>query len=315
MYKKLFLIFGGTGREREVSFSSSRNIEKVLTENNFPYESINVDKDGNWIYKDKILNEKEWVDILKENNALVFQVIHGTYGEDGFLSELLEENNISCVGSTAEVMKLTIDKFATEKTLKENDIKTTSSFIVNVDTDLDKIEINYPAIIKPNSEGSSVALFKVKNEEELKKVLRETVPVYRTMLVQELVKGREFTCGVVDIDGITQALLPTEIILTKGETFDYEAKYTVGGSKEVTPADIDDELTKKIQDLALKVHEVCGCKDISRTDMILRDDGGIVVLEINTIPGMTKTSFIPAQLEASGYSIMDFVGGMMKKYS
>jgi D-alanine-D-alanine ligase len=105
------------------------------------------------------------------------------------------------------------------------------------------------------------------------------------------------------------------VILTKGELFDYEAKYSEGGCLEVTPAKVSDEVLKQIQDLALRVHKVCGCKDISRTDMIMNEDGELVVLEINTVPGMTKTSFIPAELAASGYTIGDFVRGMLRKYS
>jgi D-alanine-D-alanine ligase len=158
-------------------------------------------------------------------------------------------------------------------------------------------------------------LFKVKSDEELRSSLKKSVPIYKEMLVQEFITGREFTCGVVEIDGETIPLMPTEVILTKGEIFDYEAKYTVGGSKEVTPAEVDPALTERIQELALTAHEICGCKDISRTDMILNERGELVVLEINTVPGMTKTSFIPAELEASGYSIAGFIDGMLKKYS
>lgn len=313
--KKLFILSGGIGREREVSLSSGKNVMEILDNNGIMYESIIVDQDKSWKHEGKTLTEKEGLILLKQENALVFQVIHGTYGEDGELAALLEENSIPFVGSSSISMQLTIDKYKTEKKLVENNILTTRSIVVDSISNIPSIEFSFPAMVKPKDEGSSVALFKVKTGEELKEVLEKTVPLYGAMLVQEFVTGREFTCGVVEIHGSIQALLPTEVILTKGETFDYEAKYTAGGSKEVTPAEIGQAMTEKIQSLAVQVHMVCGCKDISRTDMILNDKGELIVLEINTVPGMTKTSFIPAQLQASGFSVIEFIEGMIEKYS
>lgn len=313
--KKLFILYGGPGREHEVSVSSGKNIIEALNAADIPYQSILIDKNKAWVYEGKSMPQSEGLSLLQTENALVFQVIHGTFGEDGELTSLLEESNISFVGSSSLSMKLTIDKFQTEKKLKENAIATTESILVKDISQTQHLSVSFPAFIKPKDEGSSVSLFKVKNETELKSALEESLPAFGAMLVQPFVVGRELTCGVVEFDGQTKALAPTEIILTKGETFDYEAKYTVGGSREVTPAEIDEETTKRVKELALLVHEVCGCKDISRTDMILREDGELVVLEINTIPGMTKTSFVPAQLEASGYSVADFVKEMLGKCS
>ena len=313
--KKLFIVSGGPGREREVSLSSGKNIMETLEVQGVPYESIFVNQDKSWVYQGAGMTEGEGMEVLKQNNALVFQVIHGTYGEDGELTALLEENDVSFIGSSAESMKLTIDKYKTEKKLKENSIATTESILIHTVSEIANIRVTFPAFVKPKDEGSSVSLFKVNNHVELIEALEKSIPEYGAMLVQPFIAGRELTCGVVEINGEIKALLPTEVILTKGETFDYEAKYTVGGSKEITPAEIGDEVTKKVQELSLRVHAVCGCKDISRTDMIMKDNGELVVLEINTIPGMTKTSFIPAQLEASGYSMVDFVKGMLEKYS
>lgn len=313
--KNLFILYGGPGREQRVSISSGENVMESLDVVDIEYQTIFIRQDNVWQHNKLELSEKEGLELLKEKSALVFQVIHGTYGEDGTLTQLLEEKGIPFVGSSFYSMKLTIDKYETEKILKEKLILTTQSILVKTISDIETVQTDFPAFIKPKDEGSSVALYKVKNTEELNTVLHETVPVYGAMLVQPFVLGREFTCGVVEMNGKALALPPTEIILTKGETFDYEAKYTVGGSKEVTPAEIDEALTIKIQDLALRVHTICGCKDISRTDMILGDNGELVVLEINTIPGMTKTSFIPAQLKAGGYTLIDFVKGMLEKYS
>lgn len=313
--KNLFILYGGPGKEKEVSVSSGKNIMKTLDASGLPYQSVLVNADGSWVYEGKTFSQTEGLALLHKSNALVFQVIHGTYGEDGKLTSSLEENSIPFIGSGSDAMRLTIDKYKTERKLSENFILTTKSVVVDALPQISDVKVSFPVMVKPKDEGSSVALFKVKKQEELSEVLEKTIPVYGAMLVQEFITGREFTCGVVEIEGKVQALVPTEIILTKGETFDYEAKYTVGGSREVTPAEIDIETTKRIQDLALQVHNVCGCKDISRTDFILNDAGELVVLEINTVPGLTATSFIPAQLTASGYSVADFVQGMTEKYS
>lgn len=312
--KNLFIVYGGPGREREVSISTGENVMESLGREGVAYESILINQDSTWVHKDITMSQAEGVQLLRMNNALVFQVVHGTFGEDGELVALLEANDVSCIGSSSDSMRLTIDKYRTEKQLVDNNIATTESTVVRKLSDIEHVHVTFPVFVKPKDEGSSISLFKVKNDFELRKALEESVPIYGAMLVQSFVAGRELTCGVVETEGKTMALVPTEVILTKGEMFDYEAKYTVGGSKEITPAEIGDEVTKRVQELALRVHTVCGCRDISRTDMILTDEGEIVVLEINTIPGMTKTSLIPAQLEASGYSVADFVKGMLEKY-
>ena len=312
--KKLFVIYGGPGREKEVSVSSGRNIAETLHAQGYPCEAIYIYPDFVWEYNEEILSREEGLALLKKENALVFQVLHGTYGEDGVFVRHVEEQGIPYIGSSSVVMKMTIDKKKTEDVLREHGISTPTSYAI---TSLSEIgdDISLPAIVKPKNEGSSIALSKVHTKAELARVLKRTLPEYGSMLVENFVEGREFTCGVVEIDGNITALLPTEIILTEGDLFDYEAKYTVGGCKEVTPADIDEELTNRIQELAKRVHILCGCKDISRTDMILDKERNLVVLEINTVPGMTRTSFIPAQLEASGYTLSQFVEGMLEKYS
>lgn len=156
------------------------------------------------------------------------------------------------------------------------------------------------------TEGSSVGLFKFMNESEYMSALDTIFENHEEMLVQEFIQGREFTCGVIEKNNEVIPLIATEIILTKGEMFDYTAKYTVGGCEEITPANIDTETMKRIQNLAVTCHRLLGCKSLSRTDMILQGED-LYVLEVNTIPGMTKTSFIPAEAKACGYSMKELI--------
>lgn len=322
--KKLFVLSGGVGSEREVSLSSGRNVVDTLRKEGLACEEIIVEADKSFLYNREHMTEDDGIRFLREENALVFQVIHGTYGEDGELVKKFEEVSVAYIGSSSQVLELTIDKYQTEKTLEKKGVATPHSVIVAKEqggVDVEKLRElsfshlpHFPLFIKPNKEGSSIGVQKVTRKGELQRALTDLFATYDEVLVQPFLTGREFSCGVVEIGGEEVALVPTEVILTKGELFDYEAKYSDGGCKEITPAEVDRDTTKKIQDLALLVHKVCGCKDISRTDMRMDENGTLIVLEINTVPGMTKTSFVPAELEASSYTLSQFVKGMLVKY-
>lgn len=312
--KSLFILSGGMGNEREVSLASGRNIIETLRKEGVICEEVVVGKDKSFSHKGKVMKENEGLDFLKSENALVFQVIHGTYGEDSELIGKLEDRGISYIGSSANVLELTINKYETEKVFRENGVSTTESVLIRQISDV-PANISFPCIVKPNKEGSSVGVMKANNQTELEEAIIVLLQDHDEVLVQKCVTGREFSCGVIEIDGELVALPVTEVILTKGEMFDYDAKYTVNGCREVTPAEADDEIAGKIQDTARKVHSITKCKDISRTDMILSEEGDLVVLEINTIPGMTKTSFVPEEMRVAGYTIAQFVEGMMRKYS
>lgn len=204
-------------------------------------------------------------------------------------------------------MALTIDKQETCDRLSSLGFRTPKSVVATPGTDLDGLALEYPVIVKPKSEGSSVSLYKPASREELSQALSKEFAHRSEILVQEFVSGREFTCGVIGTGDGAEALVPTEVILTQGELFDYDAKYRAGACLEVTPAEVEAEVFERIRQTAKNVHAACGCRDLSRTDMILNAKGELVVLEINTIPGMTGTSFVPAQLKAVGSDLQAFV--------
>ena len=314
--KKLFIISGGVGSEREVSLASGKNVFETLQGDGVTCEEIIIEKDRSFLVRGKNMSEQDGLLLLKHEDALVFQLIHGTYGEDGEFVRKLEEAGVTYIGSHSDVLVLTIDKYATEKVLEENDVHTPESFFITQDTSITDINIPvFPAIVKPNKEGSSIGVKKVASIQELRAALEEYLHTYSEVVVQKCLSGREFTCGVLEMDGQCVALAVSEVIISADRLFDYDAKYNSKEVIEITPAEIDNDLRTKIQNLALHVHAVCGCKDISRTDMMLDENGELVVLEINTIPGMTRVSFIPAEMAASGYSLSDFVKGMIEKYS
>lgn len=302
---KVIIIFGGPGKEDEVSISSAKNILENIDRDKFEVVEVFVDKNKKYIINDKIFAEQEGLQEIKNMKVeVIFPIIHGTYGEDGELQSELEELGVPFVGSSSRVSALTIDKNKTNSLLERNGIKIPRSKIISKE-DIG-FDFQYPIILKPINEGSSVDLFKFENKNYSDNQIDFVFKNHKEMLAQEFVTGREFTCGVIEKEGEVIPLIATEIILTKGELFDYQAKYTVGGCKEITPAEIDVVTMKNIQDIAVACHKVLGCKSISRTDIILKDND-IYVLEINTVPGMTKTSFIPQQAKVCGYDMKELV--------
>lgn len=309
--KKVVIIYGGPSSEHEVSINSAKIILKNIDKNKYQVIEIYIDKKNNFLVKDKSFKnsftEKEMISFLKRENIYkVFPVLHGKYGEDGRLQKILEKNKINFVGSGSKSSANAIDKNKANNIYTKNNILIPKSKIIS-ENNL-KHNLNYPIIAKPLNEGSSIGLYKFKDEKEFVKNKSKIFKNYQKILVQEYISGREFTCGIFDKKGKVQVLVPSEVILTKTDTFDYNAKYTKGLVKEITPAKLEEKLTKQIQNIAKKCHKILECKDISRTDMILNKiDNKIYVLETNTLPGTTADSFIPAQVKASGMSIKDFI--------
>ncbi len=303
--KKVAILFGGPGSEHEVSISSAKNILENIDRELFDVLEVFITKECLYEIEGKSYSEKDGLEEIKKRKVdAVFPIIHGAYGEDGVLQKKLEEINIPFIGSSSKVSSLSIDKNQTNLILNTNGILIPKSFVITKNN----IEhnCNYPIIVKPIDEGSSVGLSKFKNAIDFKSSLDKVFKKHDEMLAQEFIEGREFTCGIIEKHKEVIPLVATEVILTKGEMFDYDAKYTLGGCEEVTPAKIDEETMKRIQSLAVNCHNVMGCKSLSRTDMILKENN-LYVLEINTIPGMTKTSFIPAEASACGYSMKELI--------
>lgn len=302
---RIVLLFGGPGSEHEVSLSSAKNILENIDRDRFEVLEVFVTKDKKYKIEDSLFEENEGINEIKNKGIdVVFPIIHGKYGEDGELQEKLESVGIKFVGSSSKVSSVTIDKNKTNEVLNKHSILIPKSKIISKENC--EIDFVYPIVVKPKDEGSSVDLFKFENENDYKNSLDKIFKNHKEMLVQEFIEGREFTCGVIEINKKTTALVATEVILTKGGLFDYEAKYTENGCQEITPAKVDESLMNRTKETALICHQVLECKSISRTDMILKGNN-LYVLEINTVPGMTKTSFIPAQAKVCGYSMKELI--------
>lgn len=279
---KVALLLGGFSAEREISFKSGRMMAQ------------NLDRKK---YRVFLFDPKE--DLEKLIGALkgrkidvVLPALHGPLGEDGTIQGLLELFDVPYVFSGVLASALAMDKVMTKKILETEKILMPHHVILGKNyrqSDLKKIKL--PAVVKPIDQGSSVGTFVVKNEKELPRALKEAFKFGSKIIAEEFIEGQEITAAVLGNEK-PQPLPLIEIRPKISSFFDYRAKYEVGGSEEICPAPIGKALTKKIQEIAVKIHQILGCRGVTRSDFILKGDKPYF-LEVNTIPGMTATSLVP----------------------
>lgn len=304
MRQKVAILYGGPSNEHEVSISSAKNIINNIDRDLYDVIEIFIPKNKICLFDNEEIVIEDLLPKLKNKCDIVFPVLHGAFGEDGSLQEILEKSEIPFVGSGSAASKIAIDKNTSNELFTKNDVSVPrSQVILNKDNE---IEINFPVIVKPVNEGSSVGLFKFETKEEYLNSLDLVFKNHNEMLAQEFIAGREFTCGVIEIKSQDVALPVSEIVLKAG-LFDYDAKYTPNLCDEITPAEIPDFMKEELQNTALKCHKILGCKSISRTDIIVTKDNRLYVLETNTLPGMTNTSFVPAQAKAYGLNMKELI--------
>lgn len=286
---KVAVLCGGMSSESEVSMRSGKNCFEALKRLGYVNaELIVVDENISQVLKDK-------------NIEYAYIALHGKYGEDGCIQGLLEILKIPYSGCGVMASSICMNKEYTKRVLSTcPEIPLIKSVFVRKGEDVKEKTKNlkYPLITKPVSEGSSFGMTKVNSEDELEKAYNEALKYNNDVLIEEFVNGFFVTVGVLENEGKTFA---TEIlqIMTKTEWYDFDAKYTKGLSEFILPAKLSDDATKLIKDLAVKAHITAGCSGVSRVDFMV-DGETPHFLEINTSPGMTDTSDLPAQALAMG---------------
>lgn len=278
--KSVVLMMGGPGKEREVSLRSGAAVAGALRKCGANVTEMDV-------------TGPEFQ--LPAGTELVFNIIHGTFGEDGELQTLLDEQNVPYTGEGAEGSRLAFDKIETKIHFDRAGVPTSPWKILHPG---EAPECGFPCVVKAPRQGSSVGVHIVDSPSALPAALEDCFQYGDKVLVEEFFKGRELTIGVLG----NTALPIVEIVPHEG-FYDYEHKYTKGASEYHVPAAISPELTKKIQDAALDACRALDLRVYSRVDILLAPDGRINVLEINTIPGMTETSLLPKAALVAG---MDF---------
>jgi D-alanine-D-alanine ligase len=294
---------------------SAANVCKNLAAEKYDVRSVFISKKGKWEVSPKEL--RKFADVA-------FIALHGEYGEDGGVQADLEEAGIPYTGSASAASALAMNKFLTLRLFKEQGLGVPLSLLVttgewNADPDaiLDRVRyrIQFPAVVKPNRDGSSVGVHIVTDSSGLVQALLNIFAFSREALVQPLITGREFTCGVLDhgFPASASPLLPTEIVPQVSSFFDYRAKYEPGGSLEITPPEnLPDAVVDSIRRTAVTAHRLVGARGFSRTDMFLTPQGELYVLEINTIPGLTEQSLLPKAAAVSGISFSELLNRVIE---
>jgi len=290
---RLALLSGGISSEREVSLNSGSQV----------FDALDKERYDIALYDPKTDLKKLVMDAEKIDAALI--ILHGPFGEDGTVQGLLDLLDIPYQGAGVLGSSIAMNKRVSKKLFEAANIPIPSYFSFSMRETIDKSivvgSLGLPLVVKPACAGSSVGMTIVRDEKNLDAAVALGFTHDDTILIEQYIKGIELTCGVLGNDSL-EALPVIEIIPGEGfEFFDYTAKYTVGATREICPARIDEATTKKVQDLAVRAHQALYLKGYSRTDMILSDKD-IFVLETNTIPGMTATSLYPQSAQVAGLS-------------
>ena len=322
MKKNIAIVWGGYSSEIIVSEKSMAGIYSFMDKDRYNVYKVRIDKkswtvdiDGKIYPVDK--NDFSFYNDEKQEKILfdfAYITIHGTPGEDGRLQGYFDMLDIPYSSCGMMASALTFNKYICNKFLKNFGIKIADSYFLRENKNYNPEEIvndlKLPIFVKPNIGGSSFATTKVKRVEELTPAIETAFREAPEVIIESFIKGREVTCGCYRTKDKVVVLPITEVV-TSNEFFDYKAKYE-GEVQEITPADLTDELTGKIQRLTLDIYELIGAKGIARIDYIITGDGIPYLLEVNTTPGMTSTSFIPQQVAAAGMGMTDVLSEIIE---
>ncbi|MDO8495332.1 MAG: D-alanine--D-alanine ligase [bacterium] len=305
---KIGVLMGGPSAEHEVSLASGEQVLKHLDNKKYLPVPVKISKAGQWFLNGRVAH---YLDVFKKIDV-AFLALHGEFGEDGKIQGLLDFHGVKYTGSRAVASALAMDKLRSRKLFNLAGLTTPKTWFIPKDS-LADAKIAFPVMVKPRSCGSSVGMMPVDNKKELQKALRLARKFDEDVLVEEYLKGVEVTCGVLeDFNGKKHFALPvTEIIPLRESFFNYKSKYTTGASDEITPARISAKETKKVQKAAIKAHQLLGCAGYSRSDFILVKDRAYL-LELNTLPGMTKTSLLPQGAAVAGLTFPNLLDIIIK---
>ena len=295
--KRIVVLMGGPSAEREVSLNTGKAILAALQEKG--YDAVGVD-----------LEPSNFMEQLKSAGAqVVFNAIHGKFGEDGLLQGALEMFNIPYTGSGVLASAMAMDKGISKRLFLSAGISTPKSRLYTQEDAGDDLalriaeEFGVPVVVKPTTQGSSIGVVIVEERGALPAAIAEAFRYGNELLIEEFIAGKELTVSILG-NGKPEALPVIEIAPHSGR-YDYQSKYTKGATEYIVPARLDEKTTKAVQQEALAAFKLLGCRGIGRVDVMLDKNNTPYVLEVNTIPGMTATSLVPKAAAAAGISFPD----------
>ncbi|MBI5913408.1 D-alanine--D-alanine ligase [Candidatus Azambacteria bacterium] len=325
---KVGIIFGGRSAEHEVSLRSAKNIIEAIDKDAYDPVLIGIDKTGVWFLHDRaefLFNTADRrIALIPQSEGKIapdisidvaFPILHGTFGEDGTIQGLLKLADIPYVGAGVLGSAVGMDKDVMKRLLRDAGIPIAKFMAVKED-DAPQYEevaekLSTPFFVKPANLGSSVGVHKVTNKEEFIKATQDAWRYDRKIIIEEYIKGREIECAVLGNDE-PRVSVPGEIV-PHHDFYSYEAKYTdAHGATCAIPAKLSDELVKKVQALAVETFKVLLCEGLGRVDFFLKENGDVLVNEINTMPGFTSVSMYPKLWEASGISYTELIDRLIR---
>ncbi len=304
---KVAVLMGGISMEREISLRSGRAVAKALR--NLGHEVKEVDMGEDALLQ--IYGLKGWADAA-------FICLHGRWGEDGTVQGALELLGLPYTGSGVLASSLAMSKSASKEALASKGIPVPRGITLHrtiLDMELGaepweevELRLGYPCIIKPDREGSTLGTTVASNRDELLKGLEEAAEYDEIIVVEEFIRGRELTVGIL---GVRPRPLPVLEVVPSHAIYDYQCKYTPGRTRYLVPAPLPEDVATSLQEMALSAHRALGCEGVSRVDFMMDEAGKVYCLEVNTIPGMTELSLVPKAAEAAGLSFEDVVSEIL----
>jgi D-alanine-D-alanine ligase len=284
---RVAVLMGGIGGERAVSFKSGKAVTEALQEvghDVIPYDVVDTDLPG----------------LAELRPDVAFLALHGTFGEDGAVQQMLEDMDLPYTGSGPTASRIGMDKMATKRIFIRHAIPTAGYLAVSSEETVEDVtrevaQFGYPVVCKPAAGGSSLGVSIVRGPAELPSALEVAREHDPFVLVERYVHGREFTVGVLD----GRALPVIELVVGR-EFFDYSAKYEDANTRYITPVALLPTVYRRCSEMAVRAYEAIGCRHMARVDMLFGFDGGLYLLEVNTIPGLTSRSLLPMAAAEAG---------------
>ena len=316
MKRTIAIVCGGDSSEYNVSLRSAQGLYSFFDKERYDVYIVEI-KHQDWHvnFQDGTtapIDRKDF-SFQKDGKFVMFDyayiTIHGTPGENGILQGYFELIHLPYSTSGVLVEALTFDKFVINQYLRGYGVSVADSLLIRkgyeelVSDDEVEKRIGMPCFVKPAADGSSFGVSKVKNKDQLAPAIRKAMMESDTVMVESYLAGTEITMGCYKTKKKEVFFPPTEVV-TNNEFFDYDAKYN-GQVQEITPARISDEMTERVRKITSHIYDILHCNGIIRIDYIISKEGRISMLEVNTTPGMTATSFIPQQVRAAGLDIKD----------
>jgi D-alanine-D-alanine ligase len=322
--KTIAFVTGGYSGEAVISYKSAETIERNIDTDKYEAYKIDIQPSGWWyepVNGDKIKIDRNDFSLTIEGRKISFDAvligIHGTPGEDGKLQGYFDMLNLPYTSCNAATSALTFNKRYTVAVASFGGINVAKSLHLFKHSPIEATHIldqlRLPVFVKPNNGGSSIGMSKVTEESALEAAIEKAFKEDDQVLVEEFIAGREFTIGVFK-SGADIITMPITEIIPKKDFFDYEAKYTVGMSEEVTPARVDESIADKVRNNAKKAYQLLDCRGVVRIDFIYNEaKGEPYMLEVNTVPGQSATSIVPQQVVAMGWSLKDFYSALIEE--